>query len=113
MFWIFLAIVVATILATIFSFHFLFLMFLELFLLHVFTHIGQVLILKIYTPGMITSVALVLPYSLYAYYRLLTEEIINLNDILWSAISMAVILPFLFLLLIKVRDSETSESTSP
>ena len=112
-FWIFLTIVGATILAVIFSFHFFFLMLLSLFFFHVFTHLGQMIMLKIYTPGVITSVALVLPYSLYTYFRLWTEGIIFLEDIVWSAISMAVILPFLLLLLIKVRDRETTKSTSP
>lgn len=106
-FWIFLAITTATILAVFFSFYYLFLVFLAIFFAHVFTHIGQALYLKKYTPGVITSIILVLPYSLYAYYRLLKEQVISGGDILWSILGMCIAVPFLFLFLVSERNRVT------
>lgn len=52
--------------------------------LHVFTHVGQSLYIKMVTPGVITSIFIVLPYSAYLFYRLLNEGLIDWNLILLS-----------------------------
>ncbi|QPA32310.1 HXXEE domain-containing protein [Thermaerobacillus caldiproteolyticus] len=106
-FWIFLTITTSTALAVIFSFYYLFFMLLAIFFAHVFTHIGQTFYLKKYTPGVITSIILVLPYSLYAYYRLLKEQVISGGDILWSILGMCIAVPFLFLFLVSERNRVT------
>src|SRR5437764_3395791 len=48
-----------------------------IFLLHVFTHVVQPIIFRKYTPGVITAVLVVLPYSLYGFHRLFNEELIS------------------------------------
>lgn len=58
-----------------------FLVCLHVLFLHVFTHIGQSLLFRTYTPGVVTAVVLVLPYSLYTYYRLFAEGWVS-----WSMI---------------------------
>ncbi|EIJ82021.1 hypothetical protein PB1_03750 [Bacillus methanolicus PB1] len=103
-FWVFLSITAGTILAVIFSFYYIFLVFLAIFFAHVFTHIGQAIYLKKYTPGVITSILLVLPYSLYAYYRLLIEQVISGGDILWSVLGMCIVVPILFFFLVSQRN---------
>ncbi|MDT9723561.1 HXXEE domain-containing protein [Xylanibacillus composti] len=62
----------------------MFLGFNTVMLLHVFTHVGQALFVRMLTPGVITAVAVVLPYSLYLFYRLLNENLVSLSDILIS-----------------------------
>lgn len=101
---IFLAITASTLIAVLFSFYFPYLMFLALFFAHVFTHIGQAVYLRKYTPGVMTSIFLVLPYSLYAYYRLLAEAVITSGDIIWSSLSMCAGVPFIFLYLVRSRN---------
>lgn len=96
-------IVTATLLAAFFQSYFLFLAVLHLYFLHVFTHIGQALLLKMYTPGVATAIVPVLPYSLYAYYRLMSEGIVGWSDMLWGLAILAVLLPFCLLLLLKGR----------
>jgi len=103
-FWTFLVITAATLIAVLFSFYFLFLMCLALFFVHVFTHIGQAVYLRKYTPGVITSILLVLPYSLYAYYRLLGESVITGGEVVWSSLSMFAAVPFLFFYLVRERN---------
>ena len=48
----------------------LFLSFLYFVLLHNLVHIIQTLILRTYTPGLITAIGLVTPYTIYLLYRL-------------------------------------------
>lgn len=48
----------------------LFLGFLYFVLLHNLVHIIQTLILRTYTPGLITAIVLVTPYTIYLLYRL-------------------------------------------
>ena len=50
---------------------------LAIFLVHVFGHVGQSLFLRTYTPGVITAVLVVLPYSLYGFHRLFTAQLID------------------------------------
>jgi uncharacterized membrane protein YeaQ/YmgE (transglycosylase-associated protein family) len=98
-----------TVLAVIFSFYYIFLMLLFIFFAHVFTHIGQALYLKKYTPGVITSIIIVLPYSSYAYYRFLKEQVISGTDILWSMIGAIILLPILFHFLVNERNKVTKK----
>lgn len=97
-------IVVATGLAVFFQVYLLFLAALHLYFLHVFTHIGQALYLKSYTPGVITAVFPVLPYSLYAYYRLLSEGVVDPGNLIQALILMLIIVPVALFLLIKGRN---------
>ncbi|GCE45863.1 uncharacterized protein with HXXEE motif [Thermosporothrix hazakensis] len=46
---------------------------LALFFLHVFTHIAQVVAFRGYSPGVVTAILLVLPYSWYVSRRLRRE----------------------------------------
>jgi len=63
---------------------FIFLSFNTLFLLHVFTHFGQSLYLKMYTPGVVSAVLLVLPYSIYLFISLIMENLVTWREILLS-----------------------------
>lgn len=74
-----------------------------------FTHLGQAFYLRKYTPGVITSIILVLPYSSYTYYRLLKEQVISGTDILWSTIGAFIIVPILFLFLVYERNKATKK----
>lgn len=103
-FWIFLAITAAALIAVLFQWYGFFLIFLAIFFFHVFTHIGQSVLFKGYAPGVWTSLFLVLPYSLYAYYRLLHERAVQWEDLFWSFIGMTAAAPALILFLIRGRD---------
>ncbi|MCH1639265.1 HXXEE domain-containing protein [Paenibacillus timonensis] len=63
---------------------FIFLSFNTLFFLHVFTHVAQSLYLKMYTPGVVTAVLIVLPYSLLLFNRLLSENLVTWGEVLLS-----------------------------
>lgn len=58
--------------------------------IHVFTHIGQSIWFRCITPGVITSVVIVLPYSSVMIYSLLKYQIIT-----WH--TMMISLPYVFL----------------
>ncbi|MGE8207805.1 HXXEE domain-containing protein [Heyndrickxia sp. NPDC080065] len=75
------------------------LILLAIFFLHAFTHLGQAIYLKSYTPGVMTSIILILPYSFYTYYRLLSSDIITTTDLVWSGLSILITGPLLFFLL--------------
>ncbi|MFO7341450.1 MAG: HXXEE domain-containing protein [Bacillaceae bacterium] len=103
-FWIFLAITAAALIAVLFQWYGFFLIFLAIFFFHVFTHFGQSVLFKGYAPGVWTSLFLVLPYSLYAYYRLLHERAVQWEDLFWSFIGMTDAACALILFLIRGRD---------
>lgn len=103
-FWIFLAITAAALIAVLFQWYGFFLIFLAIFFSHVFTHFGQSVLFKGYAPGVWTSLFLVLPYSLYAYYRLLHERAVQWEDLFWSFIGMTDAACALILFLIRGRD---------
>ncbi|MFD1463438.1 HXXEE domain-containing protein [Paenibacillus farraposensis] len=65
----------------------------SLLFIHVFTHLGQSIYLKSYTPGVITGLIVVLPYSLYLFYRMLNEELVSMKDILLYAPSGLILIP--------------------
>jgi Protein of unknown function with HXXEE motif len=62
------------------------------FFIHVFTHVGQSILFRCVTPGVITSVLFVLPYSTVMLRELLIHELIT-----WHTIFIS--LPFVFLML--------------
>nr|WP_144928746.1 HXXEE domain-containing protein [Paenibacillus bovis] len=62
------------------------------FFLHAFTHIGQAIILRSITPGAITSIIVIIPYSIVLYPSLFENEVIS-----WSTIFVS--LPFCFLII--------------
>ncbi|HZG87601.1 HXXEE domain-containing protein [Paenibacillus sp.] len=66
------------------------------FFLHAFTHIGQSVLLRSITPGVITSVVVVIPYSLGLYYALLEHRIMTWGTIWVSLPFMILIFPVLF-----------------
>ncbi len=61
----------------------LFIGFTVLFFLHLFMHIGQSIFLSMYALGTGTSL-LVLPYFLYLFYRLFSEDMLMFSDLLFS-----------------------------
>ncbi|MNH99886.1 hypothetical protein D3C73_526680 [compost metagenome] len=89
--------------AVFFSFYWLYLAVLAVFLLHVFTHLGQSIVLKIYTPGVVTAVLVAFPYSLYAFYRLLNDDTVSWADVCWSLLLMALLAPPIVWGLVKSR----------
>lgn len=76
---------------------FVFLSFNSLFLLHVFTHLGQSLYLKMYTPGVVSAVICVLPYTLYMFYRMLSEELVTWSEVLLSVPVGLLVVPVVLL----------------
>ncbi|MFC0190161.1 HXXEE domain-containing protein [Fictibacillus aquaticus] len=76
--------IIATYLAVEKEFYSMFVGFNLLLLLHVFTHLGQSLLLKIYALGSGTALFITLPYSLYLFYRLLHENVIGFGDLILS-----------------------------
>lgn len=100
---VFIVLVTVTVLAVFYSFYLPFIAALHLFFLHVFTHAFQSVYFKMYTPGVLTSIALVLPYSIYAYYRLLTDNIIEPRDLPWGLLLLLIALPPALLLLLQGR----------
>lgn len=112
-FWIFLAITAAALIAVLFQWYGFFLIFLAIFFFHVFTHFGQSVLFKGYAPGVWTSLFLVLPYSLYAYYRLLHERAVQWEDLFWSFIGMTDAACALILFLIRGRDRRMDDGRSP
>ncbi|MGG4551231.1 HXXEE domain-containing protein [Paenibacillus humicus] len=100
---VFIVIVTVTVLAVFYSFYLPFIAALHLFFLHVFTHVFQSVYFRLYAPGVLTSIVLVLPYSLYTYYRLLTDHIVGPRDLLWGLILLLVVLPPALLLLLQGR----------
>ncbi|PMC36005.1 HXXEE domain-containing protein [Bacillus sp. UMB0899] len=62
----------------------MFLGFNLILLLHVFMHIGQSMLLGVYALGLGTAVTVTLPYSIYLFYRLVDEGIVEISTILTS-----------------------------
>lgn len=100
---VYILIVAVTCIAVFFSNYLLYLAVLAVFFFHVFTHLGQTVYLKMYTPGVVTAVLVVLPYSLYAYYRLMEDGVVSVADIGWSLLVVLLFLPPLLWLLVKNR----------
>ncbi|MNC75046.1 hypothetical protein D3C75_1265130 [compost metagenome] len=67
------------------------------------------MILKIYTPGVVTAVLIALPYSSYAFYRLLKENTVSWMDVYWSLLMMALLAPPIVWGLVKSRQRRKPE----
>lgn len=66
------------------------------FFVHVFTHIGQAIVIRGYTPGVITAALLVFPYSSYVFYRLFQIGLVDWNTVFSSAPFGLLIIPIVF-----------------
>lgn len=55
----------------------LFTLVLAIFLVHILGHVAQTVFFRGYTPGLITALLVVLPYSLYGFHRLFTANLIG------------------------------------
>jgi hypothetical protein len=72
----------------------LFTILLAIFFLHFFTHLVQPILFRAYTPGLITAVVIVLPYSLYALHRLFQAHALGQDDFgLTLLLAAALIVP--------------------
>jgi len=74
-----------------------FLGFNAIILLHVFMHIAQAVYVRKLVPGVVTAVAITLPYSVYLFYRLLKESVISMSDILISLPIGLLLIPILWI----------------
>lgn len=79
------------------GFLYMFLAFNSILFLHVFTHAGQALFLRMYTPGVVTAVLITLPYAAYLFYRLLREGLISWNLLLSSIPAGLIVIPIVLL----------------
>jgi Protein of unknown function with HXXEE motif len=64
---------------------------LAVFFVHAFGHIAFPLIFHQYTPGLITTVPVVLPYSLYAFHRLFSANLIDVESLKTSMLIGALV----------------------
>jgi hypothetical protein len=70
--------------------------FLGGYFLHSFTHLGQSIILKKYTPGVITAITVVFPASVFIYVKLFNFKLLNLREALITAfIGLAIFVPLI------------------
>ena len=77
--------------------YFVFLSFNTLFFLHVFTHLGQSLYMRMYTPGVVSVVLIVLPYCSYLFYRMISEELVTWGLVLWSIPLGFIVIPIVLI----------------
>jgi hypothetical protein len=73
-----------------------FLVCLHVLFLNVFSHLGHTLQFRCYTPGVVTAVLVVLPYALYAYYRLLASGAVTWGTLFATLPCVLFIGPVLF-----------------
>lgn len=76
--------IVSTYLAVEHQYYSMFLGFNFILLLHVFMHVGQSLLLGVYALGLGTALTVTFPYSVYLFYRLIDEGVVELTTILTS-----------------------------
>ena len=69
----------------------------NIFFLQAFSHIGQTIIFRGYTPGVVTALFMVIPYSLLTYYRLLELSLID-RHLLFKSIPITILLVPIFLI---------------
>ncbi len=69
-----------------------------LLLLNVFTHAGQSVLLRIYSPGVISAILVVLPYTLYTLHRLDATELISRDLGPWALLAVILTRPSLLVL---------------
>ncbi|WP_433944937.1 HXXEE domain-containing protein [Paenibacillus sp. SN-8-1] len=75
----------------------LFLGFNVILFIHVFTHLLQSIFLRRYTPGVVTAIFLILPYTVYLFYRFVDDGLVSLSGIWESGLAGLIILPIVFL----------------
>lgn len=59
--------------------------------LHSFTHIGQMVLLKRYTPGVLTAIFVVIPFSVYFYEFVLSHDIVQWK-LIWLSLPTGFVL---------------------
>lgn len=69
---------------------------LNLFFLQAFSHIGQTIIFRSFTPGVITALFIVIPYSFLTYYHLFEWGFID-GHLLFKSIPISILLVPIFL----------------
>ncbi|MFC4798308.1 MULTISPECIES: HXXEE domain-containing protein [Neobacillus] len=74
-----------------------FLTIFNLFFLQAFSHVGQTIIFRDYTPGVITALFIVIPYSFLTYYRLFELGFID-KQLLFKSIPLTVLMIPIFLI---------------
>lgn len=94
------AIIVITVLT---EHYYLFLGINLFFALNIFTHPLQSLYLRCYTPGVWTSLLLIIPYYSLFFYRFRHTELLTLNSVLGGIAVMVLLLP-IFLLSHKIGE---------
>ncbi|MGO4886187.1 HXXEE domain-containing protein [Anaerobacillus sp. MEB173] len=67
-----------------------------IFFLHAFTHIGQSIFLRSITPGVITSIVIILPYSTILFNSLIKNQVITWYTIYVSLPFILLIFPIVF-----------------
>ncbi|GAA4711731.1 HXXEE domain-containing protein [Brevibacillus fulvus] len=70
---------------------YLFLVCQLVFFVHAFVHIGQALFFRSFTPGVITSIVIILPYSTALFQELFARQMIT-----WETIAISIPFAFLF-----------------
>jgi len=83
--------------------YFLFLGVNFLFALNIFTHPLQALYLRCYTPGVITSLLLIIPYYSLFFYHFYNTDLLTLDSILGAIVVMVFLIP-IFLLSHKIGE---------
>ena len=75
----------------------LFTITLAIFLVHILGHVAQTMFFRRYTPGLITALLVVLPYSLYGFHRLFTANLVGGDSFTTSILVGALLLAPLLL----------------
>ncbi len=70
---------------------------LAIFLVHILGHVAQTMFFRQYTPGLITALLVVLPYSLYGFHRLFTANLVGGDSFTTSILIGALLLAPLLL----------------
>lgn len=64
-----------------------------LFAVNIFTHPLQTLYLRCYTPGVLTSLLLIIPYYSLFFYRFYNTELLSLDSIVGAIVVMVFLIP--------------------
>ena len=75
---------------------YLFTVIIMIFFLHVFTHVGQSIFLRSITPGVITSIVIVLPYCIILFDSLFDHQVITWNTVYVSIPYIFLVFPVIF-----------------
>jgi hypothetical protein len=86
-----------TLMASDFHHYLLFIGFNLILFLHVFTHLGQSLLLKMYTPGVVTAVFVLPPYTFYLFHRFAHAGILHWGNAWISLLAAMPLLPIILL----------------